>query len=88
MAKENIPDTKVLLTFSSPSGYEKRKNYKGVDFVSYLPLDTKRNARIFINTLPLKAVIFIKYEFWYHYLNVLSKIRSFSSGMEAGTEPF
>ena len=73
MAKENIPDTKILLTFSSPSGYEKRKNYDGVDFVSYLPLDTKRNAKKFINALPLKAVIFIKYEFWYHYLNELSK---------------
>src|SRR6478672_10546528 len=46
--KEN-PDWKILLTFFSPSGYEVRKNYSGADVICYLPLDTKRNARKFID---------------------------------------
>lgn len=42
------PDHKILLTFFSPSGYEIRKNYQGADYVFYLPIDTKRNARKFV----------------------------------------
>lgn len=59
---------KILLTFSSPSGYEKRKNYEEADFVSYLPLDTAGNARRFVESVPLVAAVFVKYEFWFHYL--------------------
>ncbi len=62
---------KVLLTFFSPSGYEVQKNYKGADFVFYLPLDTKSNARKFVEGLPLKAAFFVKYEFWYNFLREL-----------------
>jgi len=62
------PEYKILLTFFSPSGYEKRKTYKGADYVAYLPADTMFNARRFVNSLNLKAVFFIKYEFWFHFL--------------------
>jgi len=67
------PDYKIVLTFFSPSGYEIRKNYEGVDYVFYLPVDSKRNAREFIRLIDPKMVFFIKYEFWYHYLNELRK---------------
>ncbi|MBL7890983.1 MAG: 3-deoxy-D-manno-octulosonic acid transferase [Bacteroidia bacterium] len=59
---------KVLLTFFSPSGYEVQKNYKGADFVFYLPIDTPGNAKRFVEMLPLKAAFFVKYEFWFNYL--------------------
>jgi 3-deoxy-D-manno-octulosonic-acid transferase len=65
------PSYKILLTFFSPSGYEVRKDYKGADFVYYLPLDTKRNAREFLDIVQPAIAIFIKYEFWYHYLTAL-----------------
>ncbi len=39
------PTHKILLTFFSPSGYEIRKNYDEVDFIFYLPADTKKNAK-------------------------------------------
>jgi 3-deoxy-D-manno-octulosonic-acid transferase len=72
--KEKYPNYKIVLTFFSPSGYEIRKNYEGVDYVFYLPLDTKRNAKEFIRLIDPKMVFFIKYEFWYHYLNELRKL--------------
>lgn len=65
------PSYKILLTFFSPSGYEVRKDYKGADFVYYLPLDTQRNAREFLDIVQPALAIFIKYEFWYHYLTAL-----------------
>ncbi|RXQ92989.1 3-deoxy-D-manno-octulosonic acid transferase [Ancylomarina salipaludis] len=71
--KKKHPDYKIVLTFFSPSGYEIRKNYGDVDFVFYLPVDTKRNAKAFIRLINPKMVFFIKYEFWYHYLNELRK---------------
>jgi len=71
--RNEFPHFKILLTFFSPSGYEVRKNYEGVDHVFYLPIDTKKNAERFINIVKPKIVIFIKYEFWYHYLNTLHK---------------
>ena len=67
------PTHKILLTFFSPSGYEIRKNYDGVDWVFYLPADTKKNAKKFINTVNPLKVIFIKYDFWFNYMYELNK---------------
>ncbi len=71
--KETYPDHKLLLTFFSPSGYEIRKNYPGVDWVFYLPLDTLPNVKNFLNIVSPQLVIFVKYEYWYNYLNQLNK---------------
>lgn len=62
------PTHKILLTFFSPSGYEIRKNYDEVDWVFYLPADTKKNAKQFISIVNPIKVIFIKYEFWFNYM--------------------
>lgn len=71
--RQKFPDYKILLTFFSPSGYEVRKDYKNADYIFYLPIDTKSNARKFVQTVNPKLVIFIKYEFWFNYLNELHK---------------
>lgn len=66
--KETEPGYKLLLTFFSPSGYEVRKDYKGADWVFYLPMDGPRNAKRFLEIVQPSLVIFVKYEFWYYYL--------------------
>lgn len=58
---------KILLTFFSPSGFEIQKNYDKVDWVFYLPLDTKNNVEQFYKIVNPSIIIFVKYEFWYHY---------------------
>ena len=67
--KERQPAYKILLTFFSPSGYEVQKNYKNADYVFYLPHDTVANAKKFIRMVQPKFIFFIKYEFWYNYIN-------------------
>ncbi|UOQ99821.1 3-deoxy-D-manno-octulosonic acid transferase [Hymenobacter sp. 5317J-9] len=62
------PDVKLVLTFFSPSGYEIRKNWPGADYIFYLPLDTRANARAFVDAVQPRLVVFVKYEFWYHFL--------------------
>lgn len=73
--REQFPDWRIVLTFFSPSGYEIRKNYPHADLVCYLPADTRRNARDFVELIRPDAAIFIKYEFWAHYLLELKKRR-------------
>lgn len=70
--KAQKPDHRILLTFFSPSGYEVRKNYHGADIVTYIPLDTKSNAKRFVEITNPVAVIFVKYEFWLNHLAELS----------------
>jgi 3-deoxy-D-manno-octulosonic-acid transferase len=70
--KAEYAQHKIVLTFFSPSGYEVRKGYDKVDHVYYLPWDTRSNARRFIKTINPSLVIFIKYEFWHHYVETLA----------------
>jgi 3-deoxy-D-manno-octulosonic-acid transferase len=69
--KKTYSEYKILVTFFSPSGYEVRKNYKLADVICYLPLDSKSNAKIFLDIVNPKFAIFIKYEFWPNLLNEL-----------------
>lgn len=69
--KEQFPHYSLVLTFFSPSGFEAKKNYESADHIFYLPLDGKKNAERFISLLDPVCVLFVKYEFWYHYLNTL-----------------
>ncbi len=67
----NWPDSKILLTFFSPSGYEVRKNYPPADWVFYLPLDTPANARRWMDIVRPSMAVFVKYDFWFNMLNAL-----------------
>lgn len=71
--KRDYPGVKVLLTFFSPSGYEVRKNFSGVDAVCYLPLDIKGRVKEFLDIVNPKVAIFVKYEFWGNYLQELKR---------------
>jgi 3-deoxy-D-manno-octulosonic-acid transferase len=71
--RKQIPNSKFLLTFFSPSGFEIRKDYKGADWVFYLPLDSKTNAKTFFNIINPSLVVFVKYDYWYYYLTECKK---------------
>jgi 3-deoxy-D-manno-octulosonic-acid transferase len=71
--KEKYPNHKIIVSFFSPSGYEVRKNNTIADATVYLPLDTLKKAKKFIQLTHPDAVFFIKYEFWPNYLNELKR---------------
>lgn len=73
--KIQYPNHKIVVTFFSPSGYEVRKNNTVADVTVYLPLDTKSNAKKFIDSIHPEMVFFIKYEYWPNYLNELKKLQ-------------
>lgn len=69
--QKEYPCYKIWLTFFSPSGYEIKKNTKKVDYVSYMPLDTRANAKQFLQVVQPELVLFIKYEVWPNFLKEL-----------------
>ena len=79
--KKTQPDVGILLTFFSPSGYLIRKNYDVVDFVSYLPLDTVKGAKSFVEAVNPAWVVFVKYEFWPNIIIALKKQKAIIIGI-------
>jgi len=70
--RSRLPDTPIVITFYSPSGYEIRKNTPLADHVFYLPEDTPANAKALIRLINPSLAIFTKYEFWPFYFRALA----------------
>ncbi len=64
---------KIVLSFFSPSGYEIRKNSPIADVVVYLPLDTKNNAKLFLDMINPELTVFVKYDIWPNFLKELKR---------------
>lgn len=71
--RNKYPPYKIVLTFFSPSGYDIQKNTPIADIVTYLPLDTKANARQFLDIINPEFTVFVKYDIWPNVLNELKK---------------
>ncbi|SFT69364.1 3-deoxy-D-manno-octulosonic-acid transferase [Algoriphagus locisalis] len=64
------PAQLIAVSFFSPSGFDHviKKPQPNVDFITYLPLDSKTQADGFVNTLRPALVFFVKYDLWYHHI--------------------
>ncbi|MEX0273088.1 MAG: 3-deoxy-D-manno-octulosonic acid transferase [Flavobacteriaceae bacterium] len=62
--KDAFPSHKLLLTFFSPSGHEVKKNSSAAHVVTYLPMDTPKNVRRFLDLAHPELALFVKYEIW------------------------
>jgi len=71
--KEEDPDTKIVITFFSPSGYEIVKNNKDFENVFYLPMDSAVHAKKWIKILKPDLVLWVKYEYWHYYLQEIKR---------------
>ena len=84
-------ELRIVLTFFSPSGYEVMKDYKGADHIFYLPMDSPTNAKKFLDAINPSLVLWVKYEYWFYYLQEL-KQRNIPvilvSGIFRGNQPF
>ena len=61
----------VAITFFSSSGYEAKANYEFADVITYLPSDLPENVEAFVSKLNPDVAIFVKYEFWFNFMEVL-----------------
>jgi len=62
--RNTYPDGTIIVTFFSPSGYRHSINFKHADIISYIPIDTRRLARKFVERIKPDAAIFIRYDIW------------------------
>jgi|TARA_B100000959_G_scaffold24334_2_gene23538 3-deoxy-D-manno-octulosonic-acid transferase len=70
--KSENDNLKILISFFSPSGFKSSLNYNIAERV-YLPLDTKKNAKNFINKINPNVAVFVKNDIWTNYLIELKK---------------
>jgi 3-deoxy-D-manno-octulosonic-acid transferase len=68
LLKDAHPELAVAVSFFSPSGFELRHKHPLVDVSFYLPSDRSANAVSIIRYLKPKALILVKYEFWFNLL--------------------
>ena len=54
----------IVVTFFSPSGYENSLKYPYADVISYLPFDTTRLAKKFVDIVKPDVVVFMRYDIW------------------------
>lgn len=89
--QQTYPNYQYIFSFFSPSGYEYAlKNHPDLS-ITYLPIDTIKNACEFVTVLQPKLAFFIKYEFWHNHLFALhqSNIPIFLvSGIFRKEQPF
>ena len=67
------PKHKIVLTFFSPSGYTIIKGKPVADYIFYLPLGGRRRCGQFIDLVKPAVVLWVKYEYWYYYLDELKR---------------
>ncbi len=70
--KSQHPQTDIILTFFSPSGFTIRKNYQFAE-VKYLPADLPGNASYWIEHIRPDLAVFVKYDLWPGFLSALEK---------------
>jgi len=58
----------IIVSFFSPSGYEHSQNYSNADVVTYIPLDSGRNAERFIRVVKPRVVVVMRYDLWMNHL--------------------
>lgn len=76
--KKMQPELKIALSFFSPSGYDQltKKLPSLIDFITYIPLDSRRQADRFVATLKPVLVFFVKYDLWYHHLQATKQLKA------------
>ena len=71
--KQEQPETQILVTFFSPSGYTQAVKKPLADHNFYLPLDLPANAKLFLDIVQPRTAVFVKYEFWYNFMQQLHR---------------
>ncbi len=62
--KRRHPDIRVIATFFSPSGFEHSRKYPLADVISYIPFDTRKGAKRFLDLTRPDVAVIIRYDVW------------------------
>ncbi len=62
--RRRIPQARVVLSFFSPSGFEPAQKYKDADLITWLPLDSYRQTKAFVDILDPSVHLIIRHDIW------------------------
>ena len=62
--KQRYPGINVIASFFSPSGYDHSRNYPLADVITYIPFDTPRNVRRYLDLIRPDIAIMVRYDVW------------------------
>lgn len=63
--RARYPEAHIHLTFFSPSGYENAfGKFDGADFITYSPIDRRKNVSQFLDAVNPAIVLFTRYDVW------------------------
>ncbi len=62
--RQRLPQATIALSFFSPSGYEATRSYREADLITYLPLDSWRKSRAFLDLLKPSLHMIIRHDIW------------------------
>lgn len=68
-----VPHIQIIQSFFSPSAYEKISEVPGIQCITYMPFDSKKNATRFLNILQPDLAIFVRWDLWPNHLWTLRK---------------
>ncbi len=71
--KKRYPQSGIIATFFSPSGFENSKHYKHADIISYIPFDSAAGTRAFIETVRPDVAVMVRYDIWPNMIFALQK---------------
>jgi len=73
LIKKNEPDTEIIASFFSPSGYNNLTNENHFDYKVYSPIDFRTRAKKFVNHIDPDIVFIVRYDLWYNFLSQVKK---------------
>jgi 3-deoxy-D-manno-octulosonic-acid transferase len=72
--KQRLPESVIILSFFSPSGYEHvQKSASLADVITYLPFDSYRRAKRFLRIVQPEVGIFIRHDLWPNHIWLAKK---------------
>lgn len=71
--KKKFPHVEIIVSFFSPSGFEHSQTYKLARIITYIPFDSRANARRFIGLLKPSAAVIVRYDVWPNHIWELRK---------------
>ena len=62
--RQELPQARIVLSVFSPSAYENIRDRHDADLLTYLPFDSRRNVRRFLDLLQPAAVLITRHDIW------------------------
>jgi 3-deoxy-D-manno-octulosonic-acid transferase len=73
--RQRMPELRIIVTFFSPSGYEHSRTFPHADVIAYIPFDSLRNARRFLNLVRPTVAVMVRYDIWPNHIWELHRRR-------------